>query len=187
MAGKIILKVLLVAGILVIAFAIVMIVGSLILLSMHHGDKEEILSADESAKKALIVYQPSLTKASGDVAHAFARGLNDGGYHVLLNHPGDHMASDISEYSIIVLGSPVYAGKTADALAEYIQGAGELSDKKVIVFFTAGSLDEGPESGRMEALLHGVETYASIKFKFDDSAGNQDRAYQLGLDAASEE
>ena len=187
MAGKIILKILLGAGILFIVFAIVMIVGSLILLRAHHGDKAEVLSADEGAKKALIVYQPSLTKASCDVAHAIARGLNDGGYEVLLNHPGEHMDADISAYSVIVLGAPVYAGKTAEALAEYIRRAGDLSGKRVIVFFTAGSVDEGPESAGMEEALHGVETYASIKFRFDESEANGQKAYQLGLDAAGEE
>jgi flavodoxin len=188
MAGKIILKVFLVIVIIIVVFAIIMFISAKTLLKAHHGDKAEVLKADvEKPQKALVIYQPSKTSASSDVAHAIAEGLHDSGYEVTLNHPGDFLSSDISGYSVVVFGAPVYGSMTADVLTEYMQRIGDFSDKKVILFFTAGSIDDGPEMGKLEALLHGTEPFASVKFKFTDGEANKQKAYQLGLDAAGED
>jgi len=186
MAGKIMLKFLLGAGILIIVFSLVMIVGSMVLLNANHNAKEEVMFAVDGAGKALIVYQPSLTGASGDVARWIGEGLNERGYEVTLNRPVAGLSADA--YDVIVLGGPVYAGKLSAVLPEYAAAAGDVSGKTVILFSTMGSTSEGPEAmpefDRLRDTLQGVEPYAVVQFKFNDSEVNQEKAYRLGMDAA---
>lgn len=184
MAGKVLLK----AGIIIVALVLVIIIlaqGGMRLMKARHGDKQEILKAAESgAPKALVVYQPSVTSASGDVANAIASGLNDAGLEVTLNHPGDFLSADLSDYTVVVMGGPNYGSQLPEALREYAARVEDYTGKTVIIYSTSGATQVRTELDKLQALMRGAKPYAAVKFKFTESETNQKESYQLGLDAA---
>jgi flavorubredoxin len=141
-----------------------------------------LLSTSEKPVMALVVYQPSVTSASSDVAHAIARGLNDAGCEVTLNTPGEHLSADISGYSIVVFGSPNYASSPGVPLLDYLKRIKDFTGKKVILFSTAGSAEGRLDLEKMEALLQGVEPYDTIKLAAGETEANKETAYQFGVD-----
>lgn len=168
---------------------IVLIAGSVgagVSITKHeYADKREVLTTKpENPEKALVVYQPSLTPASSDVAHAIGKGLQDSGYEVTLNTPGKHLSADISNYGIVVFGSPNYGGSPAEPLLDYLKRIGSFAGKRVILFSTSGSAEGRLEFDKMEALLQGVKPYKTVKFKAGETESNKAAAYQSGMDAA---
>lgn len=152
----------------------------------HKGSKEEILSSSQnSLKKALIIYQPSITINSSRVAHQIAKGLNDGGYEVTLNYPGDHLSTDVSQYSVLVFGSAVYSGEPSKALANYMSKLKNLSSKRIVLYST-GSLKFYMELDAMEKSLSGTKAYKKIKFFTSAKKENDTIAYDLGKELSKE-
>lgn len=152
------------------------------IMKHEYGDRREVLmSKSDNLEKALIVYQPSLTPASSDVAHAIAKGLNDAGYEVTLNTPGKHLSADISDYAIVVFGSPNYGGSPGEPLLNYMKRIESFTGKRAILFSTSGSAEGRLEFDKMEALLHGVKPYKTIKFAANETEKNKTTAYKFGV------
>lgn len=172
-----------IAGIVILLGALV--AGGFALMKHDYGDRTEILkSLPETSNRALVVYQPSVTPASSDVAHAIAKGLNDSGFEVLLSTPGKHLSTDMSDYSVIVLGSPNYGGSVAEPLTNYVKQISDFTGKKVILYSTSGGVEIMSELEKLKELLHGAEPYKLVKFQFNETEKNKAAAYQLGVDAA---
>ncbi len=151
-----------------------------------YADCGEVLKGEAGAQKALIVYQPSVTKATDEAAHSLARGLNDSGYEVTLNSPGDHLPADISGYSVIAFGFPVYGSTVPEALKAYIRRVGDFSGKRILVFSTAGfSNKPGAELDQIIELI-GAQPYANAKWICSDKNKMLAEAYELGLNAAKD-
>jgi len=147
------------------------------------GNKEEILkSSKQSAQKALIVYQPSISSIMSKIVHQIAKGLNDGGYEVTLNYPGDHLTTDVSKYSVVVFGAPVYGGGPAAVLTDYMSKVKDYSSSKVVLLST-GSMDDDKELNQMEGFLNGAKANKKIKFKTKNKEG-ENIAYNLGKELA---
>lgn len=153
------------------------------------GSKEEILSSSQqSPKKALIIYQPSKSDISSRIAHQIAKGINDGGYEVTLNYPGDHLSADISQYSLVVFGSPVYAEEPSKALTDYMSKIKDFSSQKIVLYstgsFTGSFKNDGLDT--MEKSLNGIKAYKKIKFYTSAKKENDTIAYGLGKDLSKE-
>lgn len=174
-----------VGGIIVLIVASVR-VGFSIMKHEYDARPEVLLSTGEPHKKALVVYQPSVTEASSDVAHAIAQGINGAGYEVTLNTPGRHLTDDISDYSIIVFGSPNYGGSPGEPLLNYMKRIEDFSGKRICLFSTSGSAEGRLEFEKMEALLQGIKPYNTIKLAASDAEANIVTAYQFGQDAAGQ-
>lgn len=84
MIGKILTGIGITFGVLILG--LVFFILLVLFTNNPKGSHQEILQNKEQAvRKALIVYQPSLSDASSRAAHLIAKGLNDGGYEVTLN------------------------------------------------------------------------------------------------------
>ncbi len=165
-----------------------MVGGGMAVMKHEYGDRTEVLkSTSAQTEKALVVYQPSLTEASHDVAYSIARGLNDSGYEVTITNPGKHLSTDISKYGIIVFGSPNYGGSVAEPLSEYIRRIDDFTGKRVILFSTSGGTDIMPELEKTAALLHGTKPYSMVKYPFTEGEKNKAAAYQTGVEAARQD
>lgn len=186
MAAKTMPKVLIVIAVLVVIIVIMVLCG-LRLMKVRHGGKHEVLEGESGAPRALVVYQPSLTSAAGDVARWIAEGLNEGGYEVTLNRPGYHLSADISAYDVIVLGGPNYGSNFPEALFEYVDRIEDFGGKRVILFCTAGSSEGKTELEKLASHIRGAMPHAAVKLKFNESKENQIKAHALGLEAATEE
>ncbi len=168
-----------------IAIAGASVAGGFALMKHEYSDRTEIFaSTSDAPKKALVVYQPSVTSASSDVAHAIAKGLNDSGYEVKLSNPGRHLSADISPYSVIVIGMPNYGGSIVEPLSDYIGKIDDFSGKRVILFSTSGGIGNMLELEKLAALIHGAKPYKAVKYQASKMEENKSASYQLGVEAA---
>jgi hypothetical protein len=143
------------------------------------GDHQQILKTSSAQPKlALVVYQPSMSGVTSKMAEQIAKGLNENGYEVMLNNPGAFLTADVSKYSVLVLGSPVYAGKISPVLLEYAKRIQVSTTQKVILFST-GSVTEAPELDELAALLPGAGNVKKVKLIVNNQ-GVDSQAYDVG-------
>jgi flavorubredoxin len=155
-------------------------------LNTQTGSKAEVLSSSrQSPKKALIIYQPGISDISSRIAHQIARGLNDGGYMVTLNYPGDHLSADVSKYSLLIFGSPVYSGQPSKALTDYMSKIKATSSGRIALYSTGG-FKFYMELDTMEKSLNGMKAYKKIKFFTSAKKENDIVAYGLGKELSKE-
>jgi len=166
-----------------ISFAIFILIMLFIISANDNKNKsnEVILNSKNSeSKKAIVIYQPSRTSVVKDLAYQFAKGLNDKGYEVTINYPGDFLDADLSKYSIIVFGTPVYIGTPSKVLIEYINRIKNVSDKKIISFISGGS-KESPEIDIIKTAIGNVEQSKFVKYYTSDKNKNLTDAYNLSI------
>jgi len=146
--------------------------------SKKHNNNAKTLKSDKvNAKKALVVYQPSRGKLTRKIAEQIAKGMNDAGYEVTINYPGNHMDKDISKYSIVVFGSPVYMGQTSSVLSDYMKSIKDISNEKILLFATGGQLNNG-EVDKMEQQLSSRKATEKVEFK--NGMKDESKAYEIG-------
>ncbi|ACQ52809.1 flavodoxin [Clostridium botulinum] len=152
--------------------------------SKDYGENSKVLKSDKvSNKKALVVYQPSKSKLTKKIAKQIAQGIKDEGYEVTINYPGKHMTEDISQYSIIVFGSPVYVGETSSTLVDYMKSIKDFSNKKILLFVTGAQL-ENNELDKMEKNLGKIKATEKVGFK--NGMDDESKAYETGKRIAGE-
>ncbi|HEY8344081.1 MAG TPA: hypothetical protein VIL66_02710 [Bacillota bacterium] len=153
-------------------------------------EHEQVLPGKgNTPKKAIIIYQPAITKVTTRMAQQLAAGLNEGGYEVTLNHPGKHLSMDLSGYDLIIFGSPTYAGQLTKALTQYMeQVCPELvkapGKAPRIVLFATGGLEQTEEFDRVAGILSGLNVVRNIKFTSGSLEKNEQIAYDLGIELA---
>lgn len=163
----------------------VVLIGS---VNNPKASKETILQSTKPVfKKALIIYQPSISDVTSVMANSLAKGLNDGGYEVTLNYPGKDVNSDISKYSLIVFGSPTFMGKPETIVTDYMSRIKEFSSKKVVLFSTGGDAKNKDELETMEKALNGIKADKKIKFISGSKKESENQAYSLGKELSKEE
>jgi flavodoxin len=152
-------KILIIIGIVIVVLAAAFMITVKVLIDHNNkpaGTEKETLSASGNSGKALVVYQPSKgTGITKNMAMQIAKGINSKGYEVTLSYPGKHLSMDISQYSIVVFGSPIYVGKASSVLKDYIKSIPDFTGKKVILF-TSGSNDNSKELNEIGSLLKNV-------------------------------
>lgn len=114
----------------------------------------DVLNADGS-ETALIIYHPGLSSFMKDVVYAFADGLVETGWRVEITTASSQAPTVLSEYSLLVLGSPVYAGNPSPTIKRHIERIGDLQGIDTVVLVTSGG-----SSGISEASMQQtVEEY----------------------------
>ncbi|EPY2284695.1 flavodoxin family protein [Clostridium sporogenes] len=157
----------------------------LLLVNMSKESHEEVLKRKEkSLGKALIVYQPSVSDASSRIAHQIAKGLNESGYEVTLNHPGKYLPFDLSDYKLVVFGSPTYCSITTKALVDYMSSIKDNTLGKVVLYSTGTVPNNLKEFDAMEKQLNDVKPYKKVKFNTYKMEENYKSAYELGKELA---
>jgi flavodoxin len=85
---------------------------------------------------ALVVYDPSITENTKNVATIIANDLQSRGYKVDLAGIKSKTAEKSSEYNIIVVGGSIYGGNSGAAVKSYIETLKTTSSTKIGVFAT---------------------------------------------------
>lgn len=176
-----------------ILLGIVIVIVSLIVLSQgirsafsfnlnaQKGSKEEVLRGKKNAPiNAFIVYQPGMTGFTDKVVHQIAAGLNDSGYEVTMNHPGEYLSTNVSQYALVVFCSPVYSGQPSKAITNYISSINIPSSCRIALIST-GSFKYYMELDAMEKFLQRTKVYKKVKFIMSEH-DNDITAYNLGLE-----
>lgn len=91
-----------------------------------------VINAD-GIKVALVVYQPGLTSSPKDNAYAFADGLASSGWRVEITTASSQTPSDLSNYSLLVLAFPIYAGGPGAAAVRYVDRLGNLYGMQTVI------------------------------------------------------
>ena len=119
---------------------IVSLIGFLIWISrtnkIQNKDNPVEYVIENPDKKAIVIYQKGRTDYPLEVADYIADKLSNDGYQVLVNHPGDFLPTDLSEYDLIMFGTPVYASTVSSVLETYIKSVTNFGDAKVIYYIT---------------------------------------------------
>lgn len=84
--------------------------------------------------QAIVVYDPGLTGAAKDAATKIGYDLQDAGYNVTLAGVKSGAAANTAGYDVVVVGGPIYAGKPAKSIQEYLTILSPTADQKVGVF-----------------------------------------------------
>ncbi|MBZ4646014.1 MAG: flavodoxin [Clostridia bacterium] len=185
MIKKLLIGVAIVFG--VLTTCMVLIVWMVASTNKPKGNREEILQSNQQLpKKALIVYQPAITDITSRMAHQIAKGLNDGGYEVTLNYPGEHLSTDISQYSLIVFGSPAYGGNPLSIVTDYMSRIKDFSSKRIVLYSTGANPDSLLELDNMEKFLNSTKAHKKIKFFVSANKENDKIAYDLGKELSKE-
>lgn len=172
---------LIIAGIIVLTLIAGFVFMNILTSNFNHsaGNHQQILkSAAGTNKKAIIIYQPALTDATAKIARQIAKGLNDSGFEVTINNPGSYLSSDLTQYQVVVFGSPVYGGKLSPVLLDYMITVKIQPDQKVVIFDT-GASNNSEELGSAASLLNGIKDIKTIKFMANGKDINTS-AYKLG-------
>ncbi len=144
-------KILLIA-ILIFIIAIVGVVGA-ILFKIHNDFTSEIdVLNPEGTKTALVIYHPGLASFQHDTTYAFADGLVENGWKVEITTPSSEAPTDLSGYSLLVLGSPVYAGSPAPTLQRHLERIGDLNGLDTVLIVTSGGSDGEAEATLQQAV-----------------------------------
>lgn len=85
---------------------------------------------------ALVVYDPSITGNTKNVASLIAGDLQAKGYKVDLVGIKNPKAENTSGYNVIVVGGPIYGGNTSDAVKKYLKILKPVEGTKIGVFAT---------------------------------------------------
>lgn len=125
--------------------------------------------------KALVVYDPGISGAAQDVATTIASQLQAKGYTADLAGIKSSKAADTSEYNIIVVGGPIYAGQAASSVQEYLKTL-EPVEAVVGVFATGDDPDTATDivllTREAAPLPEGSTLQIKAIMKIVDSAAN---------------
>ena len=95
---------------------------------------ETLTPTGDAVGKALVVYSPGLSGASGDAASTIASRLQSSGYEVVLAGVSSATAGNTTGYAVIVVGGPIYAGKPTASIQNYLNNLNPPANAAVGVF-----------------------------------------------------
>jgi len=135
----------------------------------------EVLNADGS-ETALIIYHPGLSSFMKDVTYAFADGLVENGWRVEITTASSEAPIDLSDYSLLVLGSPVYAGNPSPTIKRHLERMGDLNGIDTVILVTSGGSDGSTEAYLQQAVEdhNGVVTNVLSLFTSTPNEGDGD-------------
>lgn len=139
----------------------------------------EYASSQVNAKNAILIYQPSRTSFSEDVATDIAKGLNDSGCNVTLTTANDKLTKDLSKYQIIVFGTPIYMGQYSSTIKEYVKSIENYGEAEVF-FYCIGMLESTGELESMKNLFKGQNLIEVVKISKSKCIEDKLYAYKYG-------
>jgi menaquinone-dependent protoporphyrinogen IX oxidase len=135
------MKTLMIIGIGII-LVVLMALGAVAFISYDMGNRatvSETLNPNGTmVGNALVVYDPSITGNTKNVAGLIASDLQTRGYKVELVGIKSVKAGNTSDYNIIVVGGPIYGGNASDAVKKYLETLKPIESTKISVFATGG-------------------------------------------------
>lgn len=100
----------------------------------------EVLNA-QGAKTALVIYHPGITDFARNVTYSFADGLVSSGWRVEVTTASAQAPTDLSKYSLLVLGWAIYDFNPGPTITNHIDRIGDLNGIDTVVMVIAGGLD----------------------------------------------
>lgn len=130
---------------------------------VNKSNEKVISLKSNSDKKALIIYQPSRTNVTSKAANVVGDTLKNLGYEVTINYPSGKLNYDISQYQVLVFGTPIYVGNHSSVLEEYMKSIKDYSGKKVLVFATGGNREDINALDYLQGIVKGAAKIEKVK------------------------
>ncbi len=158
---------------LISVLAFVIVVASLLAFVMatinsDHISELKILN-ESGTKKALVIYHPGLSSFMKDTTYAFAEGLVENGWRVEITTASSEAPTDLSGYSVLVLGSPVYADNPSETIQRHVERIGDLNEMDTVLLVTSAGSEGGAEASMQQTveehggnILEIVSLYTSV-------------------------
>jgi len=111
-----------------------------------------VLNAD-GAKTALVIYHPGLTDFARNVTYSFANGLVLSGWRVEITTASPQVQTSLSNYSLLVLGWPIYDFNPGPTITTQIHRMGNLNGTNTVVMVIAGGMDPFNAQANMNKIV----------------------------------
>jgi flavodoxin len=110
-------------GLVIVVILIFAVMGAVIfdVMSYKATGSQTLQPNGTPEGKALVVYDPGISGAAQDVATIIANQMQAKGHTVDLAGIKSSKAANTSGYDVIVVGGPIYAGKAATSVQEYLK------------------------------------------------------------------
>jgi flavorubredoxin len=133
----------------------------------------DVLNAGGS-ETALVIYHPGISSFMKDVVYAFADGLVENGWRVEITTASSQAPTDMSNYSLLVLGSPIYAGSPSPTIKRHINRIGDLQEIDTVIIFTSGGVVENSVMPLKQAVEEHNGTFETFLSLFTDASNEGD-------------
>jgi flavorubredoxin len=161
-------------AIIVFIIIVVSVSGFIIFkISSDYVSGIDVLNA-EGSETSLIIYHPGLSSFMKDVAYAFADGLVENGWRVEVTTASSQAPTDLSEYSLLVLGSPVYADSPTSTIKRHIERIGDLSGIDTVLLVTSGGSEGGAEAKLQQNVEEHNGTVEAVLSLFNSAPNDGD-------------
>ena len=148
----------------------------------------EVLNA-EGPKTALIIYHPGLSSFMQDTAYAFADGLVENGWRVEITTASSQAPKDLSDYDLLVLGSPVYAASPSSTINRFVERIDDMQRIETVLLVTSAGSDGGAEASMQQTVEESNGVVKSVVSLFTTAPNDDDPvviAEQAGRDKVIE-
>ena len=138
-----------------------------------------------ASKTALIIYHPGLSSFMKDVAYAFADGLVENGWRVEITTASSQAPTDLSGYSLLALGSPVYADGPSPTIKRHVERIGDLRESTLYYWLLREAVMEAAEAAMQQTVEEhngAVELVLSLFTSAPNEGDPLDIAEQAGRD-----
>ena len=107
----------------------------------------------DGAKTALMIYHPGITNFAHNVTYSFADGLVSSGWRVEIATASPQAPTSLSNYSLLVLGWPIYDFNPGPTIINQIHRMGNLNGTATVVMVIAGGMDPLNAQANMEKIV----------------------------------
>jgi flavodoxin len=116
----------------------------------YNAKESQTLNPDGSVVgNAMVVYDPGITGTAKKVADSIAKDFQAKGYRVELVGISSSKADNTSDYNVIVVGGPIYAGNASSSVKNYLKKL-NISQNTTLGVFATG---QDPDSADNNILL----------------------------------
>ncbi len=144
----------------------------------------EVLNPN-GTRNALLIYHPGLSSFMKDVTYAFADGLAENGWRVEITTASYQAPTDLSDYSLLVLGSPVYADSPSPTIKRLVERIDDLTRIDTVLLVTSAGSEGGAETSMKQTVEEhngSVELILSLFTMAPNEGDPLDIAEQAGRD-----
>ena len=168
----------------VLAFVVIVagILGFILFkINSDYTSDLKVKNAD-GTESALIIYHPGLSSFMEDTAYAFAEGLVENGWRVEITTASSQAPTDLSGYSLLVLGSPVYADSPSQTIQRYVERISDLNGSDTVLLVTSAGSDGGAEASMQQTVEEHGGTVVDVVSLFTSEGSALELAKQAGRD-----
>lgn len=147
----------------VLASIVVLVIVTVALLAVVFMDvagysaKDSMTMEPEGSRvgDACVIYNPGLSGQAKEAAMIMGRQLATDGYFVTVAGVKSEAARDISDCDIVIIGGPMYGGKSSSSIAEYLGSFSPTGNVSLGVYTTTGNTnnDQGSLSSLREQVV----------------------------------